>query len=269
MPPYVICSALQSEIETNDNLAEFIIKVNELHKYLIDISPGLSSHEKEKYGIDITNLVQQIADKERLKEQVKPKIFQFKGKERTSDDTRTPAGDVPVIEEEMLHNEITTGADIVLREPNCSFLDLSRCKVSSGPNPAPPTKAGSLTFHRIADTVINLQELPFQTGSIFISECQDSVVVFNVPTDGHLQVRLHNLRNCKLLISSQHPQTVIMEGCEKCCFHSSTQPNIVIRDFSNINLENDNTSTATSCQFLDFDLLNLDTAAIRERYIHD
>lgn len=212
-------------------------------------------------------LVQQIADKERLREQVKPKRFQFKRTPSSHDQIEEHVDTGPEEEDEVFANEITVGAQIILNEPMCSFVDLSLCTVTSPSSSASISKNGSLSLHRISETVINLQKFPFLDGSVFVSECQDSVIIFKLPVDGHLQIRLHNLKNCRLLFESQQKQNVILESCKNCIFHSATQTHTVIQDFSDLNLGNDSSSPSSSYQFQNFETLDMDTAALKERYI--
>lgn len=142
----------------------------------------------------------------------------------------------------------TVNEKIVISDNVSILQNLEECQISSSSEKCNDLRndiSGSLTFSQVNKTRIILLDLPFTKGNIFITDCVDSIIIIQVPSKDAVQLRLHNLSDCKIKISLKEPmtsqidkQTVVIENIKKCLFDLTSRSIITIKNFSNINQMN-------------------------------
>lgn len=160
--------------------------------------------------------------------------------------------------------------ELILDHHTLTYGHLKNCTLSSPPVLDNISPTGSLTLEDIKESVINITQLPYQTGSLFINDCINSVVIIRVPIDNHVQLRIHSLINCKIYIQSStllkctSKQNVVIEKCRDCVFHTESKGYIIIQNFSNLGF---NSNKTESYSFQPFDIFDNDTAQLKANYI--
>lgn len=251
---------MRRDLEISDDYEGLRAKINELHKCLNRISHSLPPYDIERYFAEIDKLLKQVNSKESTQKATEPKLFRFHKHSKVKD--RTPPQRYP---EATLVDEgktVMTGAKRVgevlnLSESTAFYENLDCCTLNSTIQTA-VHETGSLTLQHINKTIVNLAAIPFVNGSIFITDCSDSIIICKTPPHSTVQIRLHNLLNCRLLIrptDELSSQTVILENCSKCIFHETCEPYVTIQDFSNLSLANTDLRCTGGYSFEDFDIL--------------
>lgn len=160
----------------------------------------------------------------------------------------------------------------VLKKGDSAFENLEYCTVASARDHSSVDAAsGSLYFRNVIKSVINLQRIYFQAGSIFITDCKDSIFFLHLPSEGNIQIRLRNLQKCRILIErlssdTDYKQVVIVENCCECIFKASTREHLIIQDFSNP-FSSDETKDQSAFSFEDFKTYDNDTMQLLQAYL--
>ncbi|CAI1745382.1 hypothetical protein SEUBUCD646_0P00500 [Saccharomyces eubayanus] len=231
-------------------------------------APSLTPYEKERFSSDMENLLKLISTG-LSKSRGKKRLFSFKQRV-------LPA----TVQENFAQREImnkpreitTTGKDYVLERRDSTFENLESCTVTSEKGHSDnDSGSGSLSFYSITGSIINLQKLYFKVGSIFMTDCKDSIILLRLPSDGDIQIRSRNLENCKFSIDMVAPdrdckQVVIIENCHDCVFNAGTREHLVIQDFSNP-FQSNGTEDSSAFAFKEFDTCDKDTMRLKQTYL--
>ncbi|CAE6529113.1 CPS_HP_G0137860.mRNA.1.CDS.1 [Saccharomyces cerevisiae] len=259
---------LERELSETSDYKTLQKKTISLRSELNTLSHSLTSYEKEHFSNDIENVLKSINAK--LSESKgKKRLFSFKQKNSSSavhkNVERTELANAPAY-------TTTLKKHYVLEKGDSAFENLEFCTVTSTTDYSGNSAlSGSLCFRNITKCVINLQRIFFQTGSIFITDCTDSIIFLRSPSDKDFQIRLRDLKNCKILIEKLSPsidckQVVIIENCHKCIFNASTRDHLIIQDFSNP-FQSEETEDNSAFAFEDFDICNKDTMQLFRAYL--
>lgn len=231
-------------------------------------APSLTPYEKEHFSSDMENILKLIS-KKLSKSRGKQRLFSFKQRILPATVQENFA------QKETLNKteEITsTGKDYVLKREDSTFENLEACTVTSESDHSDDgSGSGSLSFYNITRSIINLQKLYFKTGSIFMTDCEDSIILLRLPSQGDIQIRSRNLKNCKFLIETAAPhsdckQVVIIENCHDCVFNAGTRQHLVIQDFSNP-FQSNSTEGSSAFAFKEFDTCGKDTMLLKQTYL--
>ena len=134
--------------------------------------------------------------------------------------------------ERITQSQMVSNQDFNIVQATATYENLQKCTII-GTHFINDT--GSLTFKDLQSCTINLYEATFREGSIIISNCNDCSIYIH--TGRETQLRLHDLKGCKLMIRpSQAPQRIVMERCRECVFHEVCEPWITIQEFDNLAL---------------------------------
>lgn len=263
---------LQTDLENGANVQEIKNKAislkNDLHKH----APDLSAYEIELHNTHVDKLLKDTDSKLKLSK-TNQKVFEFAKKPvvrlqsivKHADGIKNPTidGKADYINQ-----------DLVLLDQNKVFNHLEKCTISSS-DYNELAKSGSLMIQYMTDSVVSLNSLPFKNGSIFISDLLNCIILLHLPSEDRVQLRLHNLVHCKLMILCDDyvssKQTVVIENFEKCIFHESCESNITIKSFNNVTQklgENDETSEEDQgYEFGEFDTCIGNIQALKRIYI--
>lgn len=205
-----------------------------LYRMLMGISSELSSYDKERCQTRAESLLKQIGERESSKAKgFKP--FFFKKKLKVIKKVSKPD---PTNVHEQQNAPVTIEKNFILTEPTAVYEGLDYCSVTTGKE-TPTAKSGSLILRNVNHTLIKCQPLTFQSGSLFITDCENIAIMCDLPPQNAVQVRLRNSRNCKLVLNvsdSTTKQIVILENCSGCIFHQATAERLVIKNFTDLNL---------------------------------
>lgn len=229
-------------IRLRDEIIRLKQKINQM-------SNELSRYDLEHYSKDIRSLLK-IVQKQMLTFNDQPnnnkkKILYLKRKPKFCDviNNRKLSNMTPL-------NSITTKTvnEKVIVSDNVSILqNLKHCQISSSSIRCNDSKdiSGFLTLSQISETRIVLLDLPFTKGNIFITDCINCIMIIQVPPKDTVQLRLHNLLNCKIKISLKEPitskpdkQTVVIENIKDCLFDITSKSIMTIENFGNIDQRN-------------------------------
>ncbi|CCD25450.1 GTPase-activating protein CIN2 NDAI_0F01310 [Naumovozyma dairenensis CBS 421] len=272
---------LQEILEDEDKNLDYndiYLNAIELNKIFNEISNDLPTYDMERYSSQLQSLLKVINSKNISNNTSSSNSRRFKFKKTSSLRKKTAK-----VEEKTNNGELTSvdlntsGKSIHLSvERTQAYKNLVNCIVVSGSNIIPEDENvnGSLSFHNIDNTLINLQSIPFNNGSFFISNCKNSVILLATRTNNTIQVRLHELNNCKIYIQSaisgregeNKDQNVILENCSGIIFHERSKPYLEIQDFTNLNLNGSYTSNECY-RFDDFDFFCNDSQSLTKKYI--
>lgn len=210
---------------------------DELFHILTDLSPSLSPYDKERCQSRVDFLLKQINTKESSASKGS-KLFQFQRKPRPS---KKVVRTHNATQDNYQKAITTTNEQIVVTEPSAVYEDLNHCQVTTKKEHT-IEKAGSFILRKVNNTLVRCQPLAFETGSLFITDCERSSIVCDLPPHNAVQVRLHNLKNCKLFLlptDTTSKQVVILENCTNCIFHEDTKGRLEIKNFTSLNLTDD------------------------------
>lgn len=210
---------------------------DELFHILTDLSPNLSPYDKERCQSRVDFLLKQINTKESSASRGS-KLFQFQRKPKP---TKKVARTHNATQHHYQKAITTTNEQIVVTEPTAVYEDLDHCQVTTKREHT-IKNAGSFILRKVNNTLIRCQPLVFETGSLFITDCESSSIVCDLPPHNAVQVRLHNLKNCKLFLlptDNTSKQVVILENCTNCIFHEDTKGRLEIKNFTSLNLTED------------------------------
>ncbi|QHS76501.1 GTPase-activating protein CIN2 [Saccharomyces paradoxus] len=258
---------LEGELSETNDYKTLQSKTTSLRSELNAVSHSLTSYEKERFSNNIENILKSV-NAELSKSKGKKRMFSFKQKNLSTAVqerlVRTEPASTP-------GNTTAVRKHYILEKGDSAFENLELCTVASTGNYCGSVAlSGSLYFRSITKSVINLQRVYFQTGSIFITDCTDSIIFLHFPSEGNIQIRLRGLENCKILIeklssSIDCKQVVIMENCLNCIFNASTREHLLIQDFSNP-FQSDKTEDNFAFAFEDFDICERDTMQLFHAY---
>lgn len=263
---------MRDDLEIGDDYQGLKAKINDLYVYLNGISHSLPPYDIERYFSDIDKLLKQVNIKESTQGTTQRKVFQFHKHSKIRNkipQQRNPEATFIDEGKAVMTPATRVGEVINLSEPTAFYENLDHCTLNSTIQTI-VHHTGSLTLQHINKTIVNLAAIPFVNGSIFITDCSDSIILCKTPPNSTVQIRLHNLLNCRLLIRStdEHSsQTVILENCQKCIFHETCEPYLKVQDFSNLSLLNTDLKSTGGYRFEDFDILGADSKALKDKYI--
>ncbi|CAB4255379.1 similar to Saccharomyces cerevisiae YPL241C CIN2 GTPase-activating protein (GAP) for Cin4p [Maudiozyma barnettii] len=266
---------LQQDLEDGTNISVLRTKVAGLREDLHKHAPDLSPYEVELHNKHIDKLVKDVDDKLKLSG-TKDKVFQFAKTPISRLSSRGGSGKDNGFEHPIIDGKATfMDLDFVLLDSNKVYKSLERCTLSSTDYNDKP-KAGSLTIQYIENSVISLQSLPFKNGSIFISDASNCVLVLHMPKDDKVQLRLHNLYKCKMLILCDDylssKQTVVIENCKECIFHQSSETHLTIENFNNVTKSkqvgnNEQSESTNDYKFDEFDTYLGNIQNLKQHYV--
>lgn len=229
-----ISIALQDRIDQNEDCTSLKTDCNELFLKLTDSSPSLSPYDRKKYQTRVDSLLKLINTKESLTAK-KSKLFQFQRKPRST--KKTPITDKTALNPQQ-ETQITRDEHFVITKPAAVYQDLYRCQLTAKTEENTGV-TGSLTLQNVNETIVKCQPLTFDSGSLFINNCEGSTIICDVPPHNAVQIRLHNLLNCRLLIrptDATSRQVVVLENCSDCTFHKEAEQRLEIQNFTNLDL---------------------------------
>lgn len=143
------------------------------------LAPSLTLYEKEHFSNDIESILQSVHAK-LSKSKDKKRLFSFKQK-TLPETVKEKAAQAELVNRKETITAV--GENYVLERGNSAFENLESCTFASATNPSNANvDSGSLSFHNITKSVINLQRIYFQRGSIFMTDCGDSIVFFSFAT---------------------------------------------------------------------------------------
>ncbi|CCK69832.1 GTPase-activating protein CIN2 KNAG_0D00800 [Huiozyma naganishii CBS 8797] len=171
----------------------------------------------------------------------------------------------------------TTGIPAPCQRDECITVDksvytlnnLDHCVVVS-PNATSKNQSGSWTLANISNSIVVLKNISFARGSVFMTHCEDSVIIVEVPPKNTVQVRLHSFTNCKVeirvpgVLPDAARQNVVIEGFKDTVFNSNCERFIKIQNFSDLGFGR---GTDESSQFEPFDSFGDNITSLKHHYI--
>lgn len=267
--------SIQKDLENGTNIGGLRTKVAALREDLHKHAPDLSPYEAEFHNKHIDKLMSDVDDKLKLTD-TRQKVFEFAKKPISRLNSRGSSRKETDMERPIIDGKATfMDLDLVLLDSNKVFKSLGRCTLSSTDYNDKP-KTGSLTIQYVENSVVSLQSLPFKNGSLFVSDASNCVFIFHMPRDDKVQVRLHNLYKCKILILSDDylssKQTVVIENCKECIFHETCQPHVTIENFNSATkmtpaADKDTTQYENNVKFDEFDTYLGNIQALKSHYV--
>lgn len=262
--------ASQADYSNIDNITKLRDEIIQLKRTITDISNELSAYDLERYNKDIMGLLKLIQEKEKTLRassngnkmkfhfERKPKGAHMKGKNiMTSVNSLT----TKTIDEKII---ISKNVTILQNLESCQvFTNLPQNDANIDDHKL-KNLSGSITLSQVGKTCIDLANIPFNNGNIFITDCTHTNIRMVVPPKDSIQIRLHNLSNCNIGIYINHSitpssstesekQTVIIENIKDCIFDMNSKSVIDIHNFSHINGDSDDKKDYT---FANTDLSN-------------
>lgn len=247
--------SLFDNINAND-ISKLRDEIIQLKRTMADGSNEFSSYDLEHYNKDIMGLLKQIQEKEKnLKalDDGNKKKFQF---ERKVKNVNMKGKSIMTAVNSLTTK--TIDENIVISNNVTILQNLESCQVSTS---LPENDAnngdsklkkmsGSITISQVEKSCIELIDIPFDIGNIFITDCIQTSIQMAVPPNDKIQVRLHNLSNCSISIyvkqsslslsgTESEKQTVIIENIKDCIFDTKSKSVIDIQNFSHINGDSD------------------------------
>lgn len=225
---------IQQDLASGANIGDIKGKVTGLREDLRKHAPDLSPYERDLHNKHIDKLMHDVDSKLKLSD-TREKVFEFGKAPISKLRSRSSSNAAVSFENPIVDGQATfLNQDLVLLDPTKVFKGLQNCTISSSDYNDPP-KSGSLTVQFIKDSVITLRGLPFKNGSVFISDASNCVIILHLPASDKVQVRLHNLYNCKLSVFCEDcllaKQTVVIENCKDCVFHQTCESHLIIQNF--------------------------------------
>lgn len=217
---------LKEKLSNCNNVGTFRGIALDLQSQLNQISKELAPHDLQKYSKELDELLRDINTrtppqvvKLQFKKKPKLRLFQNKSKEAVNDRNTS-------------QSQMVSDQDFNVVQATTTYENLQRCSII-GTHLIDDT--GSLSFKGLKLCTINLYEPIFRQGSITLVNCYDCSIYIH--TGKETQLRLHDLKGCKLMIRpSQAPQRIVMERCRECTFHEVCKPWITIQEFDNLAL---------------------------------
>lgn len=218
--------SLREKLTNDDNTESLRENALELQTQLNQVSKELPPHDLQKYSKELDELVKDInarvppqVVKLQFKKKPKPRLFQNRSRKVENIQSAT-------------QSQMVSDQDFNVEQATTTYENLQRCSIIGT---RPIKDSGSLTFKDLESCTINLYEPIFREGSIVVSNCSDCSIYIH--TGRETQLRLHDLKGCKLMIRpSQAPQRIVMERCRECIFHEVCEPWITIQEFDNLAL---------------------------------
>ncbi|EDO17375.1 hypothetical protein Kpol_1060p31 [Vanderwaltozyma polyspora DSM 70294] len=245
-------------------------KVISLRKELDDSSSDIPKYDAERYSNDIDKLLKKINCALRLESNGARKI-DFRNKlslSKMKNERKIVKPTLSPQEEPVKNEDFSVGQDILLNGSSNFVNNLLNCAAFIEDN-SDVIEYGALSFQNIKNSIINLNPISFMNGSVIFKNCNDSVIIIKLPSANSIQVRLHSLNSCRLYFNlpennSQAPQNVVIENCDDCIIHTDSKDLINVQNFSNLGFHTEKDSSYT---FGDFDLRDLDTLKLKQKYI--
>lgn len=246
---------VQLRIEGGDHGDGSLKIVNTLYSWFTDNIADFSSYDREKYGRLFEKLFRTTRDGS-LNEEVQFRFRvtpRFKGDQPASSEMATSIDPQSTVKQSYKVQGEAIRLDLVKGGNNVNSLDgLHRCVVTTPETtPHPTIKNGSISIGFCDDSVF-VVTVPFDNGSIFVTDCKRCVLLFKIPLGDAVQIRLHNLEECKIQIDDNgledttKTQTIVIEECAKCSFHAKNPELFSIRNFSAFRLASVSSTEKTS-----------------------
>ncbi|QLL31022.1 hypothetical protein HG536_0A08370 [Torulaspora globosa] len=251
------CKDLQDAIEKGGDYDQLKKTCNELFKRLHGIASQLPPYDRERFHSKVDSLLDTISARESSKDATR-NSFRFQKKPSVKNKKATMnAADMP------FHTKIETmatrvGELITIKSSTASYENLNKCTLISEVDAA-GHQSGSLILRNINNSTVKLEPAPFSSGSILITDCENLLITCSTPPKNAIQMRLHNLSNCKLLIrplDSATKQVIVLENCFDCIFHKTTEHLLNLQNFSALALrgKDDNVEDTDASKFELFDI---------------
>ncbi|CAL9728611.1 tubulin-specific chaperone C [Monosporozyma unispora] len=260
---------LQTELEAqneegNNNIAKLRDEIIQLKRTIDDCSNELSRYDLENYTKDVMSLLKLVQDKEkRLRSSndgIKKKTFRFKRKSKDVNmKGKAAMTAINSLTTRTTHEKIAISSNVTILQ-NLESCEVYTTPVNDGDNVDLTKVSGSITLSQVNNSHVDLCNIPFSSGNIFLTDCTHTTIRIVVPPKDKVQLRLHNLTDCKICISLKQPftvagekQTVIIENIKHCIFDLKYKSSIDIQNFSHINGDSDDKEDYL---FADIDLNN-------------
>lgn len=244
---------IKDDVQERERLQRFREEIIDLKRQIDDASQELSSYDLEHYTKNIRALLKTVTSQiQQIDKSSDPKRkFQFQRKPRRFANTSI-SQDLDVTSSTVqIENK-----DIEIIQNISILQNLKICKVYTTKQEKNAV-SGSIALSHVDDSFIKLDNIPFDTGNVFITDCSNCIIIIKVPAEDKIQLRLHNLFRCKIHIGpvdgtpSHLQQMVIIEGLQECTFDINSEPQILIRNFSQLN---DNSKDSNAYIFANIDI---------------
>lgn len=259
-----IITDIQKRIVDEPNSLSLKTDLDEIKIKLNNSTEEIPNYDIQRFNDTITSLLKDIDNKCKQDSDKKPKRFTFKKKLQTTSTVTIPT---EISKSDLPTNnlpEYVTKSKIYLNKETFDVSLLDNCTISL-PSTFKTYINGAIRMTNIKNCVVKFDKPVFQTGSIHLTDCTDSVILIKLATNDQTQIRLHNMIRCKLLFSSLTKQTIILEGCQDCIFHLGSKENLHIQDFSNLALAQEN--VPTNYIFKQFDTAKWDLDKLKSMYL--
>lgn len=263
---------IQEDLANGANIGDIKGKVSGLREDLRKHAPDLSPYEHDLHNKHIDKLMHDVDSKLKLSD-TREKVFEFGKAPISKLRSRSSSNAAASFENPIVDGQATfLNQDLVLLDPTKVYKGLQNCTISSSDYNDPP-KSGSLTVQFIKDSVVSLRGLPFKNGSVFISDASNCVIILHLPNSDKVQVRLHNLYNCKISVFSEDylvaNQTVVIENCKGCIFHQTCESHITIQNFDTATKKNvqDGDASANDYKFDEFNTYLGNVQELKKHYV--
>ncbi|SCU93052.1 LANO_0E02894g1_1 [Lachancea nothofagi CBS 11611] len=228
------CDEIEHASCKNINPGKVKKEIDALFSSLRLVADQLPAYDVEKYNARLEKLLKKVTDEGQA---TKKRKFQFKGKPKVDTPaTNATPGDVELVDpKSKLTRQNIRYDQKIGNYQNLEDSSLSYENENEGLSEN-IIQSSSLHVRSLLRSVINFNGTPFNHGSIHIENAQDSVILLKLQAHSNIQVRLFGLHNCKVYIvrAGTEPQTIILENCSECQFHSDMKNTTTIQDFSNI-----------------------------------
>lgn len=213
------------------------------------MSQNLSHFDQELYSSKIDLLLKKITTRELGDSSKDIRRLRWKSRSQRIDKTAkltSQSEHVDVGARDDYHETKTTDSQNKTIEYDVSiqkYQSLDNCKLISSYQQV-VAEFSTLLVENVKKSVLYLNILPFKQGSLLIEKCEDSKIIIVTPQGSNIQLRLHELVNCRLYIKKQAEdeiQDVIIENCTNCIFHSSVKDLIKIHNFNHLDFQKKDT----------------------------
>ncbi|SCU91895.1 LADA_0F12838g1_1 [Lachancea dasiensis] len=258
-------TAIDRKLGDSGQELELKKEINNLLLELRSVSHLIPMYDLEKLRVKLDHLLQKAS------ENTAPQPRKFKFKSKPLSDRSTPRHSPDSVSTTASATELptSTGKTLVcdgkqtlyqgLRDTSLTY-DI-RNDLSGEMN----GNSSSLHLRDLNKSVVNFKGLHFDHGSVYVENARDCVIAFQLQASSDVQIRLFKLYNCKVYITrlgSTVPQTIILEECRDCQFHTDMQTAAVaVQDFSSIGKLGE--EYQKSYHFVPFETYSFDTQRLK------
>lgn len=236
---------LEIREELNGETADFTRveqKIAEANTELNELSYSLPPYELRLFSSELDSLLKESGEVKASKTKgTRKRRFKFTKRSERAERLPTTDFQTSISDKEPEVQPIVSEKIIIEQEQIQNFKNLYKCILESKQKPYEmPYASGSLSMENIQESTIELPHMPFLNGSIFMTDISNTLIRILLPQNSSIQIRLHNIKDCKLYImkmpKSVDKQTIVIENCKGCIFHADTEAAINIQNFCNLQL---------------------------------